>query len=181
VLGFDSCDGQEFSSVISTLGLTYGFCGHCPQWQSVKLVAISFTVAFKVSVLLLYQYKVKAAYNGTARNPNSFRCCHVSFHKYTWIFVLCLLSHNSGRRGLDNPGFEFRQGEETFYSPNTSRPPVWAHSSFYSMDTGVLFWRPNGWVMNLITRLHLFQTLRISAAMRLRTLYTFFLGWTGQR
>jgi len=30
-----------------------------------------------------------------------------------------------GRRGLDNPGFEFRQGEETFLFSNTSRPPVW--------------------------------------------------------
>jgi hypothetical protein len=138
------------------------------------------TIVFRGSVLLFYQYKVKRAYNGTARNRNSFRCCHVSFNKCTLSFILWLQSHTNGSWGLDNPGFEFHQGQEISLLSKTSRPPVWAHPPFCLMDTGVLFWRPSGRVMNLTTYLHLFQTLRISAAMRLRTLYTFFLGWTGQ-
>jgi len=71
--------------------------------------------------------------------------------------------------GLDDPGFEFRQGQEIFLFSHPSKPAPGVHRTSCSIYTGV---KAAGGV-KLTTEIYLLPRLRLSGAISPLPLYTF--------
>jgi len=77
------------------------------------------------------------------------------------------------KKGLDDPGFECRQGQNKFLFSKSTKTALGPTPSSIQWVLGTLFRRQSGWRVNLSTHLHLVPTFRISGAVPLYSLYPF--------